>query len=127
MLKYILIWVPMIFIAILNGTIRQYWYNRHMSELHAHQLSTLTAILLFALYTGVATRIWKPVSAAQAVAIGILWLGLTVAFEFLFGHYIAKHDWGRLLQDYNIFAGRVWVAVLIWVTVAPYLFYRLRQ
>jgi phosphate/sulfate permease len=127
MLKYIAIWFPMIFIAILNGTIRQYWYSQHMSELRAHQLSTVTAILLFAVYIGVVTRIWMPVSSAQAVFVGVIWLGMTVAFEFLFGHYVAKHSWERLLRDYNLLAGRVWIALLIWITVAPYLFYRIRQ
>ena len=53
-------------------------------------------------------------------------LAMTVAFEFLFGHYVAGHSWDRLLHDYNLFAGRVWVVVLVWVTVAPYLFFRLR-
>ena len=127
MLKYIIAWIPMVFIAILNGTLRQSWYGQHMSELRAHQVSTLTGILLFAIYIGVLTSIWMPASAAQALTIGFIWLGLTVAFEFLFGHFVAGHAWERLLQDYNIFAGRVWVAILIWVAVAPYLFYRLRN
>jgi hypothetical protein len=44
----------------------------------------------------------------------------------LFGHYVAGHSRGRLLHDYNLFAGRVWLILLVWVTVAPYLFFRLR-
>lgn len=126
MLKYIITWIPMVFIAILNGTIRQVWYAKHMSELRAHQVSTLTGILLFAIYIGLITGILVPASAMQALTIGLIWLGLTVAFEFLFGHFIAGQPWGRLLEDYNILAGRVWIALLIWVAIAPYLFYRLR-
>ena len=126
MLKYVIAWVPMVFIAILNGTLRQSLYGRRMSELRAHQLSTLTGVLLFAIYIGVLTGIWMPASAGQALIIGFIWLGLTVAFEFLFGHYVARHKWKSLLQDYNILAGRVWIALLIWVALAPYLFYRLR-
>src|ERR1044071_5421282 len=127
MLKYVIAWIPMVFIAILNGTLRQSWYGQHMSELRAHQVSTLTGILLFAIYIAVVTGIWMPASATQALTIGFIWLGLTVAFEFLFGHFIAGHAWERLIEDYNIFAGRVWAALLIWVVVAPYLFYRLRN
>jgi hypothetical protein len=49
---------------------------------------------------------------------------MTLAFEFLFGHFVAGHSWARLLQDYNLLAGRVWVLLLAWVALAPYLFYR---
>ena len=58
------------------------------------------------------------------MAIGLIWLGLTVAFEFLFGRFVAGHSWIRLLQDYNILAGRVWSLLLLWVALAPYLFTR---
>jgi hypothetical protein len=35
-----------------------------------------------------------------------------------------KHPWTRLLHDYNILEGRVWVLVLVWITIAPYIFSR---
>jgi apolipoprotein N-acyltransferase len=61
-----------------------------------------------------------------AIRIGLIWLVLTVMFEFGFGHFVAGHSWQRLLQDYNIRAGRVWLAILLWVAFAPYLFFRIR-
>jgi uridine phosphorylase len=102
-IKYTLAWFPMVLIAILNGVLRQSWYANYMSDLRAHQISTLTAILLFGIYIWALTRIWKLESAAQALVVGLIWLGLTVAFEFLFGHFAAGHPWRRLLQDYNLF------------------------
>ncbi|MDH3370764.1 MAG: hypothetical protein OEM31_05485 [Gammaproteobacteria bacterium] len=125
MLKYIFAWVPMLFIAIANGVLRQVWYAKYLSELKAHQLSTLIGALLIGIYIWVIVRSWIPTSARQAVAIGMVWLGLTVTFEFLFGHFVAGHSWLRLLQDYNLLAGRVWILLLFWVAVAPYIFYRI--
>jgi hypothetical protein len=127
MWKYVLAWIPMVFIAIANGAIREGWYGIHVSELHAHQLSTVTGVLLFGVYIWVLICLWRPASTAQALTIGLLWLGMTVAFEFLFGHYVAKRSWSDLLHDYNLFAGRVWLVVLVWVTTAPYLFYWLQK
>ena len=127
MWKYVWLWIPMVFIAIANGVVRQAWYGRHLSELRAHQLSTVTGVVLFGLYIWLSLRRFRPATAAQALAIGLLWLGLTVGFEFLFGHYVAGHSWNRLCQDYNIFAGRLWLIILVWVTVAPSLFYRWQQ
>src|SRR5438477_5422543 len=122
MWKYVLAWIPMIFIAIINGAIREGWYGKHVSELQAHQFSTVAGVLLFAVYIWVLIRLWRPASAGQAIGIGLVWLGVTVAFEFLFGHYVAKRPWRVLLQDYNLFAGRVWLVVLVCVIVVASLF-----
>ena len=44
---------------------------------------------------------------------------LTVSFEFGFGRLVMKHSWERLLHDYNILEGRVWILVLLWTLLAP--------
>lgn len=116
----------MVVIAIVNGTLRDAWYGKQLSELQAHQVSTASGVLLFGLYIWMLLRIWKPASSSQALAIGFMWLGLTVAFEFLFFHYVMGHPWNRLLHDYNVFAGRVWVVILMWITVASSVFYRMQ-
>jgi hypothetical protein len=115
----------MVLIAIANASIREKVFAKRMSELHAHQISTATGVLLFGVYMWGVMRIWRPESSGQAFIVGLLWLGLTVAFEFLFGHYVIGHSWVRLFRDYDVFAGRVWIIVLIWVTLAPYVFFKL--
>jgi hypothetical protein len=32
-----------------------------------------------------------------------------------------------LLADYDLTTGRLWVLIPVWVTVAPYLFYRVQR
>ena len=127
MWKYLLAWIPMVLIAIANGTLREVWYGKRLSELRAHQVSTLCGMLLLGLYIWGLMRLWSPDSPQQALGIGLMWLGLTVAFECLFGHYMAGHAWSRIFHDYNMLAGRVWLVLLIWVTIAPYVFYRIQQ
>lgn len=122
--RFALLWLPMLLIAIGNGMMREAWYGRSLSELRAHQLSSLLAILLLGVYMWVVLRLQPPASASQALAIGLLWLALTVTFEFLFGRYIVGQSWTKLLADYNIWAGRLWPFVLLWLTLAPRLFYR---
>ncbi|MGB5236132.1 MAG: hypothetical protein WBM43_12890 [Flavobacteriaceae bacterium] len=127
MWKYSLGWLCLVFMAIANGLFREKFFANRLKELQAHQASTATLIILFGVFIWILFRIWKPVSAQQTIKIGLLWLVLTIAFEFLFGHYVAGHSWGRLFNDYDIFAGRLWILVLIWVSLAPYLFYRLQK
>jgi hypothetical protein len=123
MWRYILVWIPMVLIAILNGTLREMTYAKYLSELRAHQVSTGIGILLFAGYIGLLTRLWRIESTGQAVLIGAIWLGLTIAFEFIFGHYVVGQPWSKLLSDYNLLAGRTWLLVLLWIAGAPLLFY----
>ena len=123
-LKYTIAWIPMVFIAIANGAIRQLGYEKLLGALSAHQLSCLTGIILFLLYTGCLSLYWPLESSRQAFTIGLIWLILTIAFEFLFMHYGAKVPWDKLLQDYNILAGRLWVLVLFAVFMAPYMVFR---
>lgn len=123
--KYVIAWFPMVIIAIANGVVRESCYKPYVGDLLAHQLSTFLLIVLFSLYVWAVGRRWRIESAKQAWRIGGLWLGMTVAFEFGFGHFVAGHPWGRLLHDYNLLAGRVWISVLIWTVVAPYGAYRL--
>jgi hypothetical protein len=123
--RYLLAWIPMILIGISNGILRENTYGKYIDELRAHQISTLTGILFFSLYIGTIVYFWRLESPNQAITIGLIWLALTVAFEFLFGHFIAGHSWSRLLQDYNLLAGRVWIFVLLAITFAPLLFYKL--
>jgi hypothetical protein len=127
MRRYVLAWVPMVFIAIVNGTLREAWYRTYLDELGAHQLSTVTLVLLLGAYMWVVIRLWRPSSAAQALIIGVTWCALTVGFEFVFGYSIAGHPWSRLLADYNIVAGRLWNIILVWLTLAPSVFYRVQK
>ena len=127
MWKYVLAWFPMVAIAIANGVVREAWYGNYLSELAAHQISTLIAVIQFGFYIWFVVSFWRPTSKVQAIAVGLLWLAMTIAFEFAFGHYVAGHSWERLLHDYNLLAGRIWLLVLVWVAVAPYLFFRVRR
>jgi hypothetical protein len=126
-LKYLFAWIPMVVIAILNGILRETVLVKTLSELRAHQLSCLTGVLLFWGYTGLISLKWPLQSAKQAMAVGLVWLILTMAFEFSFGLYVAHHSWQRLFQDYNIFAGRLWVFVLLAVAFLPLIVFKIRS
>jgi hypothetical protein len=112
-------------IAIINGALRDLWYKNFTGELAAYQVSTVTLILFFSLFIGFAFQKYPPSSSKQALLVGVIWVGMTLAFEFGFGRW-RGNSWEQLLQDYNVFEGRLWLLVPLWVMIAPYLFYRWR-
>ena len=124
-LRYLVAWFVMLAVAMANGALREYIYGSYVSELSAHQLSCETGIFLFAVVIHQYVKRWPPASAREAWYIGLFWMVLTVAFEFLFFHYVGGHSWEALLANYDMTKGRLWPLILLWVAVAPYLFYRL--
>ena len=124
--RYLFFWLILAVVAIANGTLRQFTYGRHMPELAAHQLSTLTGILLTGGAVWLLDRSWPIGSAKDAWIIGSCWLLMTIAFEFGFRHYLAGHSWSRLFADYNILEGRAWSLFLVWIAVLPWVIWRLR-
>lgn len=127
MIRYLLAWIPMLVIAVANGALRQFAFARMISEPHAHQLSTLIGSACIGVFIWFVIRTWPPSSSRQALFIGLLWGLLTVAFETFMGLVLQHRPLLQVLHEYNLFAGRVWALFLIWLVVAPWIFFRLRH
>lgn len=126
LLTYFLLWLPMIILGVFNGAFRELVYQPHVNELLAHQISSITGILVLGAYIWVVTLRWQLFSAKEALLIGAWWAFLTILFEFVMGHFIMHHPWSRLIMDYNIFEGRLWGVVVLWLFISPWLFYKFR-
>ena len=125
-LKYFIAWFPMLMLAIANGALRDLVYKKYLGELAAHQVSTFSLMILFAIYTWLVIKYIPPVSASQAILVGLCWLVLTLIFEFGFGRY-RGNSWSTLLEDYNLLKGRLWILIPASVAIAPYVFFKLRN
>lgn len=126
-LKTFISWLPGIPIAILNGLLRQSFYLTFLPELGAHQLSAVSFIVFFGVYVWFVLRWLKLPSRKAALGLGLAWMLLTILFEFVFGHFVMGHAWAKLFHDYNLFAGRVWVLVLVWIAISPLLFFGMQK
>ena len=125
MLRYLLAWFPMLVLAIANGVLREATYARQMRELRAHQLSTAIGAAIFGVYIWFVIRAWPTASMQQALQVGLLWLALTISFEFFMGLVLARRPLNEVLRDYDVTRGRVWVFLLMWIALAPALFHLL--
>lgn len=125
--RYVLCWFLLAVVTIINGVLREGTFGKSVSDLAAHQISTLTAIVFTGIVVWLFHRAWPLETANQAWTIGLLWFVMTILFEFGFGHFVAGHSFSRLFADYKLFQGRVWVLFLVWLAVMPYFFFRLSQ
>jgi len=116
-------WFILAVIGVLNGIFRGLVIQQYVDEYAAHVLSTLaTGLPAFAIAMFLYFRTTRNHTARELAVIGGLWMTMTVAFEFGFGHYIMGHPWSRLLADYNLFNGRLWILVPALLLLGPFIF-----
>lgn len=121
------VWFAFMVLAILNGVARNALLTPRVGEQSAHVASTITLCAAILALTWLAIPWIGTSTTGAAIGVGALWLSLTVAFEFLAGHFAFGHSWEKLLADYDLSRGRVWVLVLIATAAAPVLAHRLRR
>ena len=120
-IKAVAVWFSFAALAIMNGALRDMVISRWAGEQGGHVISTfLLCILIFAV-TWLTIDWIGPLSGTDTLLIGALWLGMTLAFEFMAGHYLFKTPWEKLLADYNLARGRIWPLVLVTTLLAPWL------
>ncbi|MDQ3171761.1 MAG: hypothetical protein M3Q55_16625 [Acidobacteriota bacterium] len=114
-----LVWLGIAVLAVANGGFRDVVLLPRFGDSAARAMSTLMLSVVI-LVVATATIGWiSPRPQLDAWRIGVLWLSLTIAFEFLAGHYLFRVPWDRILADYNILNGRIWIVVLIVTLLAP--------
>jgi ABC-type uncharacterized transport system permease subunit len=99
--------------------VREFFITRHLSEKSGHIISTVTLCALILLVVCLAIGWMDPRNQWQAFLIGVTWAALTLAFEFLVGHYVFGTSCEKLLADYNVLRGRIWPLVPLTCLVAP--------
>lgn len=125
-IRILLAWLVLLALAILNGGFRQGALAPRLDDRAAHILSTLLLSGIIFAATWFSLPWIRPASARDAWLIGSIWFLLTIAFEFLAGHYLFGSSWKKLLADYNLAQGRIWILVLLSTLLSPILVYGLR-
>ena len=122
---YLAAWFPMLIIAIINGSIRDFVYKKPLGALRAHQVSTFSLILFFTVYLYALLGKYPFRSGREALLTGFIWMLMTLVFEFGFGRWRGK-SWSELLADYQILEERLWILIPVFLCIGPYLLYRFK-
>jgi hypothetical protein len=119
-LRAIVTWFGMLVLASLNGAARGLWIIPRLGEIRGRAVSTVILCGLVFVLTWLTIGWIRPTSSGQALKVGVIWLCLTLAFEFLAGHYVFGTPWSVLLAEYDVSRGRIWIAVLLLTLLAPW-------
>jgi len=122
LVKAVAVWFLILLLAVLNGGLREALLLPAFGKPLALILSGLLLILFILVVSFLLVpRIKPPMRRAQAVILGLLWFGLTLVFEFGFGHWMQGRTWRELLEAYTFTDGNLWPLVLVVTACAPWL------
>jgi hypothetical protein len=124
--KSVGVWILFVILAILNGGLRERILVPYLGQLLALPLSGLLLSVLIFLVSLAVFPFLSIARSSQAWLVGVLWVVLTIAFEFLFGHFVMGDSWRKLLEAYEVWEGNLWIVVLAAILSSPYLAGKLR-
>jgi hypothetical protein len=121
-LQSFIVWVVLAFITIVFAIFREAIFipvTRLDGSLARALLLPVGLVYTYVIAYAFLRKTKAPYSPGDTVRIGILWLMLTVAFEFIFGSLVIGNSLTALVADYNILAGRTWPIFLLGVLLSP--------
>jgi hypothetical protein len=119
LLRAAVVWLGIVLLASVNGAVRDLLLTPRMGDTLGRAISTIVLSGLVLLVTWYMLPWVGPRARVDAVRIGVLWVALTLMFEFGAGHYLFRKPWSVLLEDYDLRRGRIWIIVLIVTFAAP--------
>ena len=114
------LWLLQLLAAVSLGALRQFLFTPILGDTAARAAGSLA---LCAVIWAIAVRFVRrhPGPLSQRLGVGLLWCALTLAFEFLAGHYLFGAPWLTLLADWDMAAGHLWPLVPAMCPLAPVL------
>src|SRR4029079_10666447 len=120
--RAILAWILFIPIVFMNAVFRELVYKPFTGELLAHQISTITGSVAFFLLAYFLLRHYMyNTPNDKLLFIGLMWVVLTIVFEFSLGIFVTGASWNKMLNDYNIGQGRIWIFFLVIILITPFI------
>jgi hypothetical protein len=118
------VWMLVAVLMVLNGAVRELLLVRLVSRGSADVLSGALGLLIVLAATRPFLRPFAGMNRSALMRISVIWLVLTIAFEFGFGHYVDGKSWEALIGNYAIWRGRLWPVVLLTFVSSPFLWAR---
>jgi len=125
-LRALAVWVVLIAAEILHGVVRAALLVPHLGQFRSSQIGVFTGSLIILVISLLLVRWIGATRSSRLLGIGVLWLGLTLAFEILFGHFVAGQSWERLASDYKVFEGGLLPFGMIFLAFSPLIAAKMR-
>lgn len=127
LLRALLVWVLIALAEILQGILRVRLLNRHVGDHRARQIGVVTGSLMILLIAWLTAPWLAPVSIAECLQVGGLWVVAMLGLEICFGRVVFRLPWARIAADFDLRRGRLLGLGMLVLLLAPTLVMLTRQ
>lgn len=120
------VWLIIIVAEILHGIARGIFLVPHVGEFRSSQIGVFTGSIIILVVALVFVRWIAANRTAELLAVGVVWLVLTLAFEILFGRFVVGASWERISADYNVPQGGLMPFGMLVLLLSPLIARKIR-
>lgn len=113
------VWLLLAVLMSANGIFRELVLRDALGSETAEYVSIALGLIIILAVTRLLFRPLVGLSTGQLIGIGALYVVMTVAFEFLIGHYVDHKPWSELTAAYRFWRGELWPFVLLITGLTP--------
>ncbi len=124
--RAVAVWAVIAVTESVHGTLRQLFLAPLLGDFRARQVSVFTGSVLITLIAFLLIRWIGATRTRTLLAIGLLWLVLTLIFEVSLGRLLGI-DWRRILADYDLRHGGLMLIGMVVLLLAPLAAARLKE
>lgn len=125
-IRAFLVWLFIIIAESIHGTIRQLFLAPLVGDFPARRIAVFTGMVLIFAITYFSIGWINTPTNKSLLGIGLMWVVLTVLFEFGLGVFVFNYSRERMFEDYNILRGGLMGFGLLFMFFAPFLAEKLR-
>lgn len=126
-LRSLLVWLVIIGVETIHGILRGLFLAPLIGDFPARRISVFTGSVLIFLVAYVFIRWIAATTRIQLVFVGLMWVVLTILFEFGLGRFVLDLPWERLTEDYDLTRGGLLGFGLLFMAATPTLVTMLRS
>ena len=124
--RAVLVWLVLMIVESVHGMLRTLFLAPHTGDFRARQIAVFTGSCLIVGVSYLFVRRLRAEGTRALLLVGLLWVALTVAFDFGFGHVVFGRSWENLASDYNLVHGGLMPIGLVVLLLSPAIAARLR-
>lgn len=123
--RALVVWLIVIAAETIHGIARTLVLTPRVGDFRARQIAVFTGAAIILGITLACIRWIRPPHGRAALAIGGLWLVLTVVFEITLGRATGA-SWARIIEDYDLWHGGLLAFGMAVLALAPLIAAHLR-